>query len=184
MSKTKFYSLLMASGLLLPACDGGTGDDGGGAALLSWSFEEDLEGWQEGEADEGSWGTVRWQKFGGNVVKLDGTGDEGNPNAWIYREVTLPEKARSLRFRTAPHNRNGADAALRVRLVENGTSTTLLDWEVLKFNGTDGGDLEFVERSVSVADFAGRTVTLYFEQDDNGPGSHEQRYLDDIEITR
>lgn len=177
-----FFLTLLGTTVFLLSCD--SASEGGGEALLSWTFDEDLEGWQEGMADDESWGTVRWLKSFGGVVKLDGTGDRGNPNAWIYQEITLPKDARTLQFRTSAHNRNGADSALRVRLVEGSNSTTLLDWEVIKFTGTDGGQLTFVDRNVSIRDFAGRTVTLFFEQDDNGPGSHEQRYLDDILITR
>jgi hypothetical protein len=82
----------------------------------------------------------------------------------------------------AGHNRDGADANLRVRLVdEGGTSHTLRDWE--EFTGSEGVR-NWEERTVSIAAFAGQTVTLFFEQDDNGPGTHEQIYLDEIRILR
>ncbi len=182
MRRKTIYLAWLVLPIFLTACDSAGEEEG--EALLSWTFEEDLEGWEEGSADGESWGTVRWQKFQGNVVKLDGTGERGVPNAWIYQELSLPSSARTLRFRTSAHNRSGADSALRVRVVEGTSSTTLINWEVLKFTGSDGGDLDFVDREVSISSFAGKTVTLYFEQDDNGPGSNEQRYLDDILITR
>lgn len=139
---------------------------------LAWEFSNDLEGW----SPMGS--AIQLDREGG-VVKLDGVGDPGVPNASISRTIVLPATASTLRFRTSAHDRDGADAALRVRLETNGQSTTLLDWEVLA-----GAEDVFLwhDRNVSLAPFAGQTVTLFFEQDDDGEGSHEQRYLDFIRI--
>ncbi len=41
---------------------------------------------------------------------------------------------------------------------------------------------DFVHRSADISAFAGQSVTLFFEQGDNGPGSNEQRYIDNISI--
>ncbi|HSE28888.1 MAG TPA: choice-of-anchor J domain-containing protein [Gemmatimonadales bacterium] len=163
------------------ACDDddGTGP-GGGVVEMEWTFDADLEGWESGVDGAGGWGTVVQLDDNGGVVKLDGVGDPGEPNAWIFQEITLSSTATTLRFRTSAHNKAGADAALRVRVEAGGASTTLLDWEVLA--GAEGQYL-WAERSVSVAAYAGQTVTLYFEQDDDGEGTHEQRYLDYIRIT-
>lgn len=175
---------------LLGACsdddNGGTGP--GGATLMAWSFVSDLEGWEAGTADGESWGTVDWQQFDDDDpsgwIKLDGTGESGVPNSWISRAIALPANAATLRFLTAVHNRPSGNAALRVRVESGAGNQTLLDWESFNHTGTDGGDLVWVERSVSIAALAGQTVTLFFEQDDDGPGSHEQRYLDEIRIER
>lgn len=175
----------------LAACGGDGGGPtgpGGSSGLLAWHFDRDLEGWDGGTADSESWGSVQWQIWDDDDpsgwVKLDGTGDAAQPNSWISRSVDLPPDAATLRFRTAPHNRPGGDAALRVRLLDGAADQVLLDWDVIAHTGEDGGDLIWHDRSVSVAAYAGRTVTLYFEQNDNGPGSHEQRYIDDIVVTR
>lgn len=175
----------------LAAC-GGDGDGptapGGGAVVMAWTFDRDLDGWAAGTAEGESWGTVQWQIWDDDDpsgwIKLDGTGESGTPNAWISRSIDLPAAAKTLEFRTASHNRPGGDAALRVRLVDGAAEHVLLGWEVVGHTGDDGGDLVWLDRSVSIAAYAGRTVTILFEQDDNGPGSHEQRYLDDITITR
>jgi hypothetical protein len=89
-----------------------------------------------------------------------------------------------LSFQTSAHNRVGADSALRVRLVKDGVSHTLLDWEVLTSLSVSETNLfyTFVDRTANIAAFAGQTVTIFFEQGDNDDGIHEQRYLDNIRI--
>jgi hypothetical protein len=84
----------------------------------------------------------------------------------------------TVRFETSAHNRDGADSDLGVRLVDaSQASHTLLDWESIRAEGeylwTIHGFL---------AQFGGTTATFYFEHRDNGPGSHEQRYISFIEI--
>lgn len=156
---------------------------------LLFTFADDLEGWETGTIDgddeeaEG-WGTSQWQKWCGEdrdngCVKLDGTGGEGAPNAWIQREIDIPASATSLSFLTSAHNRSGSDSDYRVRLVGANGATTLIDW-----TRTTGSppDLTWISVTVSIAEWAGQTVTLYFEGRDNGPGSHEQRYYDNIRI--
>ncbi|MBA4157553.1 MAG: hypothetical protein H0X65_08765 [Gemmatimonadetes bacterium] len=146
---------------------------------IAFTFNNDLDGWAEGTTSNG-WGAVTWLSRRGGVVKLDGVGGPGDPNAWIYKTIEIPRGATRLRFETSAHNRDGADALLRVRVVDaNQASHTVLDWENL--TGTEGQYL-WTDRSVSIAAFAGQTVTVYFEQADNGPGRHEQRYLDTIII--
>jgi hypothetical protein len=184
---------VLTAGLLCIAvgCNGDDPAGPGNTELFRWSFGSDLEGWQTGADDAGGWGDVTVVNADRQddppdeekgSVKLDGTGDPGEPNAWIHRGIALPAHARTLAYWAAGHNRNGGDAALRVRLVDGGgTSHTLADWE--EFTGSEGVH-HWESRSVSIAAYAGQTVTLYFEQDDNGPGSHEQIYLDDIRILR
>ena len=183
----------VASVALTTAC----GDDDPSApandeVIFRWTFPDDLDGWDTGMDDAGGWGTAVHSGADAlasptaaeeGSVKLDGVGDPGEPNAWIFRtDVVLPDDATTLAYWAAGHNQDGANAHLRVRLVdESATNHTLADWE--EFSGT-AGTRNWEERMVSVAAFAGQTVALYFEQDDNGPGAHEQIYLDEIRVLR
>jgi len=170
----------------LAAC----GDDdptspGGETTLLEWTFAEDLDGWQ-GQTDPGpeGWGTVSHVDWGGDgMIGLDGTGNPDDPNAWITHEVDIPANARTLRFMTSAHNRDGADSEFLVALTAldgAGEHVTLIGWS--STSGTEG-ELLWQERSASLLAWVGRRVRLEFYQNDNGPGSHEQRYFDDIRIT-
>jgi hypothetical protein len=160
------------------------------SVLRSWKFDSDLDGWTGGTAgapgDE-NWGTVfRISRSGNGMAKLDGTGSPGTPNSWIFQSVTLPASAQSLQFDVSGHDRQGADALLKVRMVTSGGTSVVLMNQVI--TGVDGA-LVFSTRTVNIAAFAGQTVTFYFEQDDNGfqgqfPGAHEQIYLDNIQILR
>ncbi|HEU5208114.1 MAG TPA: hypothetical protein VFU06_01780 [Longimicrobiales bacterium] len=157
---------------------------------ILFTFDSELEGWEPGtieesyDEDEG-WGTSEWQEWCGDdreegCVKLDGTGGGGRPNAWIERDIEIPASASMLSFLTSPHNRNGSGSDYRIRLVDaGGAAHTLIDW-----TSTSGSapDLSWEEVSVSIAPWAGQTVRFFFEGRDNGPGSHEQRYYDDIRI--
>lgn len=173
--------------LLIAAATSACGDDrisGPPGEETLFTFDNDLEGWEKGTTSSG-WGTAQWQKWCGEdrdngCIKLDGVGGGAAPNAWIYREIDIPLSANSLSFITSAHNRAGSDSDYRVRLIDaSGASTTLVDW-----TRTSGSapDLTWIPAEVSIAAWAGQTVTLYFEGRDNGPGSHEQRYYDDIRI--
>lgn len=153
--------------------------------LLLWTFDEDLEGWQAGVTDGDGWGTAVWGKWCGRdrdhgCVVLDGTGGAGSANAWIERTLTLPANATTLRALTTAHNRASADSDYRVRLVDgDGVEHVLIDWST----STGAEDVHnWLPIEAPIAAFAGTTVTLFFEGADNGPGSHEQRYYDDIGI--
>lgn len=172
-------------------------DDPAGPAndtiIFRWTFGDDLEGWTGGTTPSAnSWGDVALANADAlpdapdeddGSVKLDGTGDPGLPNAWIYHtDLALPADAATLAYYAAGHDRDGGNSNLRVVLLdEGGTNHTLADWE--EFTGSEG-DHHWEERVVSIAAYAGQTVTLFFEQDDNGPGSHEQIYLDEIRVLR
>ncbi len=152
---------------------------------IRFGFAHDFEGWI-GDTAGGALDSAVHLDGTGNPpgsIKLDGSDfdvPDTEPNSWIFMTLRLPPGARTLRFDTSAQDRDGADSALRVRLVDSaGESHTLLDWEVIA-----GAEEEFVwmSRSASLAPFAGRTVTFYFEQDDDGEGTHEQRYLDNITI--
>lgn len=154
--------------------------------LMLWTFDDDLEGWQAGTtADDESWGSAEWRSWCGSdrdegCVKLDGTGDAGGPNAWIERTLELPAGATTLRALTTAHNRDGADSAYRVRLLDaSDVEHVLIGWSASS-GAEDAYDWIAIE--ASIAAFAGTTVTLFFEGADDGPGIHEQRYYDDIGV--
>lgn len=171
---------LIAAGCSAPPAGGST------LPLALWTFDADLEGWQAGTtADEEAWGSAEWRSWCGRdrdegCVKLDGTGDAGGPNAWIERTVDLPPGATTLRALTTAHNRSGADSLYRVRLVDaGGAEHVLVEWA--SSSGSEDAYAWFTLEA-SIAAFAGTTVTLFFEGADDGPGSNEQRYYDDIGI--
>jgi len=153
--------------------------------LLSWTFDADLDGWETGVATGEAWGTAEWNSWCGSdrdegCVKLDGTGDPGNPNAWIYRTLKLPPGATTLRALTTAHDRKGADSLYRVRLVDgSAVEHVLIDWST---SSSSENAYHWFPIEAEIAAFAGKTGTLYFEGADNGPGSNEQRYYDDIAI--
>lgn len=171
----------------LPACGSSESDDP--AILLRWTFGDDLEGWSEGSDQSGlGSGFVSTSNADAHEdapdaedgsVKLDGTGNPGVPNSWIFRQIAIPAEASTLAWWAAGHDRDGGNAHLRVRVESAGSSTTLMNWA--EYTGREGVH-EWRETTVDIGSFAGETVTLFFEQDDNGPGSHEQIYIDDIRI--
>jgi hypothetical protein len=169
---------LLAAGCGSPPAGGST------TPLMAWTFDEDLEGWETGTTDDG-WGTAEWRSWCGSdrdrgCVILDGTGGPGHANAWIQRTLALPSEATTLRAVTTAHNRDGADSDYRVRLIDaSDVEHILIDWSTSS-GSEDAYDWFAIE--ASIAAFAGTTVTLSFEGADNGPGSHEQRYYDDISI--
>jgi hypothetical protein len=149
-----------------------------------------FDGWSRAasgvKGTDANWGTVHtidWPGGHVQVIQLDGVGGRNHPNSWIFREFALPETARTLTFDTAGHDRAGADAELKVRVVENGTSVTLLD----EVEHGCAGCTTLHGRSLDISPWAGKTVTFYFEQNDNGsngqfPGVNEQVLLDNIRI--
>lgn len=184
--------VILSSGMFLAGLSACSENGSEAEAIIHrWTFGDDLEGWNEGTDDSGGWGDVALSNADAlpdapdeedGSVKLDGTGDPGEPNAWIFRTLTLDDEAETLAWWAAGHDRDGGNANLRVRLVDGSESShTLRDWE--EFTGSEDEN-NWEERMVSIAAYAGQNVTLYFEQDDNGPGSHEQIYLDEIRILR
>lgn len=154
---------------------------------ILFTFDDDLEGWQTGTVEDHSlgWGSAQWRDWCGDdrdegCIKLDGVGGAGEPNAWVYRAIQLPSAATTLEFETTAHDRDGSDSEYRVRLVDAaGFSTTLVDWTAS--SGSEG-DYTWQMVTVSIAAWAGEEVTIYLEGGDNGPGSHEQRYYDNVRI--
>lgn len=162
-----------------------------GEILLESNFDDgNLDGWSRGSSglkgtDE-NWGTVHtidWPGGHVQVIQLDGLGGRNHPNSWIFRQIDVPAAAKTLTFDTAGHDRAGSDAELRVRVVGNGASVTLLDEIEHGCAGCKG----FHGRSIDISAWAGKTVTFFFEQNDNGshgvfPGVNEQILLDNIRI--
>ena len=186
MCRLLILAAITVGGSTLSAC----GDDdptspSGTTTLLEWTFADDLDGW-EGHTDPGpeGWGAVSHVDWGGDgMIGLDGTGNPGEPNAWITHNVEIPANARTLTFMTSAHNRDGADSEFLVALTAldgAGEHVTLIGWTAT--SGTEG-ELLWQARSVSLLAWTGRRVRLEFYQNDNGPGGHEQRYFDDIRIT-
>jgi hypothetical protein len=150
---------------------------------LKWDFENgSFGGWTKGVA--GAQGAANWGKVkikehdGDHFVELDGTGGTGKPNSWIKQAIEIPEAATTLIFDYSAHDVAGANAALKVRIVSDGSSTTL--FSVIASQASDSYDWQ--TKSLDISRWAGKTVTIYFEQNDNGPGQHEQIVLDNIEI--
>jgi hypothetical protein len=145
---------------------------------LRFTFDGGLEGWQLASAGGKYDSAAHIATIGnpGGSIILNGSDIgvvDANPNAWAFRSVDVPEGAAFVVFDTRAQN----DAALRVRLVDDsGSSHTVLDWQLLS-----GGD--WMTLTFAVVSWAGQTVTLYFEQDDDGEGVGEHRYVDNVRIT-
>lgn len=153
---------------------------------ITFNFANGLDGWSTGisgkQLDSVSW--IDWAGMPAGCVKLDGSDfgtSDHQPNSWIYKEIALPKGVKTLGFITSAHNRANANAELRVRLVDaNHDTLVLIDWELAN-NGIEG-EMDWINKSVSISQYAGQTIELYFEQGDNDIGIHEQRYIDKIEI--
>lgn len=147
---------------------------------LSWTFDAGLEGWSVANAGR-TYDRAQWISNIGNprgAIWLDGSdfgSPDGEPNGWLFRTVQLPANATVLSFDTRGQQ-VGQDGALRVRIAPaGGQPQILLDWEVV-------GGTQWVGRTASIAAYAGRAVTIYFEQSDNDVGSGEGRFIDNIRI--
>jgi len=145
---------------------------------LTFDFATGLQGWV-GSTSGGFYDKALWTGGSGNPsgsLLFDGSDlgtPNSNPNSWFSRRVLLPANATTFRFDTSANN----DGLLRLRLKRpDGVFVTLLDWEGLTSHNT------WVTRSVSLAAYAGQTVTIYFEQNDGGQGSGEYRYVDNVSI--
>jgi hypothetical protein len=107
----------------------------------------------------------------------------------VSRVTTRPITSRIRGYRkvfAAGHNAQQSDSELRIRFVDSqAVSHTVLDWTTILGNQSTDPDqdlpvLDFRHHIVNIASFAGKTVTVFFEQGDNGPGNNEQVYLDNI----
>jgi hypothetical protein len=121
--------------------------------------------------------SAEWTGTAGNppcALALDGSGyTNAVANPGFSRQIILPVNATTLSFNTMAGN----DGLLRVRLQgSDGAIATLLDWSGLTNHNV------WVTNTVSLADYAGQTVTLYFDQANGGLGIDEQRFVDDVSI--
>jgi hypothetical protein len=179
-----YMALPVSAALLLAGCSDdddspSAPNDTTSTVLVSSQFREDLDGWTGG-THATNFGTVTWLDRGDGMVKLDGVGFDGDPNAWIWKEIDLPKNATTLKISTSAHDRGDGAVSLRIRLVDaDMTSHTILDWE--EFDTGDEG-FEFIPQSFDIAAFAGETVTFYFEIGDIDGGGNNQRYFEYIEI--
>jgi hypothetical protein len=173
--------------------------NGSSPAIFSFNFDDGLQGWNpscvpnfvchpNGAATFGKVNVIQLGDSPGKVVLLDGTLLTGT---WISKGFDLPANVTTLDFDVGGHNADGADARLVVRVVDANGSTTLLDQVV---TGTPKDTPRVLNRrTLSIAGWAGRRVTFFFEQHDNGwvnpdtgelqvPGAAEQIYLDNVSI--
>jgi hypothetical protein len=145
---------------------------------LSYDFPAGAQGWNSWNRD-GTGDRAAWTNAAGNpagCLLLDGS-DAGltnsAPNSFFWRQIILPPNATALSFDTRADN----DGRLRVLLVPaNGNTTVLLDWEQLAATNT------WVTRTANLTNYAGQTVSVFFQQNDGGQGVHETRYVDNIAV--
>jgi len=142
---------------------------------LSYDFAVSPQGWA-GTTSGKPYDQASWSASGnpGGSLLLDGSDSgvaDSAPNSWFSRQIILPPNATTLSFDTLAAN----DGWLRVRLQRaDGGFVTLLDWEGLANHNV------WTNRTVGITNYAGQTVTLYFEQNDGGQGSGESRYVDNV----
>ena len=154
---------------------------------IRFRFDSDLEGWIPGSfgVAEGAppWAWTRWDYQGGKgVVNMDGRDAAADtvPNATLTRTIDLPPGVTTITYDVAAHNR--PESNVRYRLLINGQ--VIRDAVVV---GTDPPNFVYFTRTIDISAFAGQTVTVRFEQHDNGsngvfPGSSKHLYIDNIRI--
>lgn len=176
---TRVFSIVLFLAMVFVA---GCGDDpvAPKGAAFTFDFADGFDDWEPGTTSTNGWGSATWSDRKGGIVHLDGTGGPGEPNSWISRELTLPGNATELAYDVAGHDRRFGDSGFRVRIEEGGVSTTVRDWEVVV--GSDDGDFDWHPHTDDISAFAGKTVTLFLEQDDDGDGTDEHIYLDNVVI--
>ncbi|MEO7299038.1 MAG: choice-of-anchor J domain-containing protein, partial [Verrucomicrobiota bacterium] len=143
---------------------------------LSFDFANGLQGWTTNRtkaSDKAQWTSAE----GGGALMLDGsdTTPDTTRNSWCIRSIILPPNATTLSFDT----RATGDGRLRVRIKDvitpNPPLTVLLDWDTPTTTN-------WVNRTVSLASYAGQTITFYFDQTDGGPDTNNARFVDNIAI--
>lgn len=146
---------------------------------LSFDFDSSAQNWfaqtAGGAADQALWSSTAGNSKGALVLNGSDFGKTNStPNAFFARQIILPVNATDLTFQTRADN----DGLLCVQIRgTNGSLATLLDWEKLAATNV------WQTRSTSLTNYAGQTVTLYFEQNDGGQSSSKARYLDNITIS-
>jgi hypothetical protein len=154
---------------------------------IRFTFDRDLEGWTTTNygVPDGTppWSYTHWDSQNGKgVVNMDGRDTTSNnvPDAKLSKSIDLPAGITTMSFDVSAHNR--PDSHVRCRLLINGQ---------VKFDevivGPQPPAFRYVTKTVDVSAFAGQTVTIQFEQHDNGsngqfPGSAKHMYIDNIRI--
>ena len=145
---------------------------------LRFDFSDGLQGWKGGVSGK-PYDRAEWVESDGNgMLRLDGS-DVGQPdeqpNSWFSRTLYLPNDAVALRFRT----KAVSEGRLRVRIqpIPSGASAVLMDWD--RPTGR-----EWKSYTLDLRDYAGKTVVVFFEQNDGGRGVDESRFVDDVEVIR
>jgi len=145
-----------------------------------WDFSSGIGDWVLGHGGR-HYDTARWYQDIGNPggsVMLDGSdqGSEDNSaNAWMEHVLDLSGVAQaSVSFEMLA----ATDAAYRVLLRSpNGTWIALQNWTVVR--RSEG----WATRSVDLSLYAGQIVTLRIEQDDDGNGSLEMVFVDNVALS-
>jgi hypothetical protein len=156
---------------------------------IRFTFDRDLEGWLPGtfgtaeSTPPPSWAWTRWDSQNGRgVVNMDGrdAAREDVPNGSITKSIDLAAGVTTMTYEVSAHNR--PDSNVRCRVLINGQ--VLEDFVIA---GPEPPAFRYVTRTIDITAFAGRTVTIQFEQHDNGsngvfPGSSKHLYIDNIRI--
>ena len=145
---------------------------------LSFDFASSAQGWM-GYTSGWPYDEAYWANTLGNppgALLMDGS-HLGFPvtdmNSWFTRQIILPPNATALSFDTLAVN----DGLLQVQIQPpSGGLVTLLPWA-----GLSPANSWFTV-TASLTNFAGQTVTLYFEQLDGGQGSGEARCVDNVQV--
>lgn len=156
--------------------------------VLTYDFATGLMGWAPGasclDQNQPDWGQVVVQE---QMFVLNGRGPAGNagvPNAWVSKVLNIPANATALQFDAAAHFFTGVDSRLTARVLDGGVSTVIFDRVLVSPANSRVFSTYFAE----LTPWAGKTVRIFFEQDDNGfptgayPGSHEQVWMDNIRV--
>lgn len=177
-----------AAAALLATCLGACGSEPAGppdeeiTLPMEFTFDSGQEGWLlfARLPGDGS-GTATYDGANGRII-LSGYGSPGEPDAWMSREVTLPDVDLLWidALVSADCLADGSnDSSVRITVTtEDNTTTVIQDWtNVDETPGLEGGSLEA---------FRGQTVTITIEQDDDGdqePANEpESVCVDNVEI--
>lgn len=145
---------------------------------LSFDFGSSAQGWvgyTSGWPDDQAYWTNTIGNPPGGLL-MDGShlgAQDTNMNSWFTRQIILPPNANTLSFDTLAVN----DGLLQVQIQPPaGGLVTLLPWAGLSPANT------WFTLTASLTNFAGQTVTLWFEQLDGGQGNGEARYVDNVQV--
>lgn len=159
---------------------------------------DSFSGWSYGDAGK-EYDKATWElsgRMGESCIRLDGSdfGDDRDymPNAWIYNKFTLSDNDAKMSIRLTASEDANANVRVRVLYIEDDKLVSVvLDSEQYSGDLDSYGyyllDNENVENNTYYYDlsaFAGKTVLISIEQDDNGEGSGEMVEIYEINIGR